>query len=231
MSLPLNQYRLYKKYLLLASIFFYGTSSLMSCSVYEKKFYSEPIEHAVYPQNKINDNINPKLKSFENAVGPSFIDTIGKTIIQIRLNNDYSLGMIGPIFIPMIPVYSGYGHPSTQKSIKQFEDDRIVMVDLMIEADKDDTINFTPALFRIQKKEGTSSTLIKINESEEIHQTVQCTGKQSFRLTFKPGVKVNTLPVLFLESLKMNGHPVYTNGIAFKVSKKSFYSPIVAANR
>jgi len=212
--------------------------STIGCSVYKKRFYSEPVYHAEKSlfYSELNERkINPRFEKFEKAPLPSaFIDSISGTVILVRLKNEYQLNRIGPLFFPFIQFKTGYGCPQSRHKIFEEENDSHLIVELSIRKGLGDQVSFIPTQFQIQiRKQQSKTYLSKVVSMEginELSEKIACGEEKTWKLVFKPGVHVKELPTIFLNSLMVNGQFFHPEGIHFKIGTKSFYSPMVSVN-
>ena len=207
-------------------------SILSSCSVYETRIYSEPVDH-LRPVNSNTERyrVNTRLKRFEEGEIPvEFIDSLDGTVVSVQLKNEYRKGMMGPVLIPMIPQKYGYGYPQSKK-IHVDEDTSRITMELSIRSGNTDAVSFIPAQFNIvNTQKSIVSSLLSGTGISDISQPIQCTGNHVWKLLFTPGIRVEGLPRVNLRSLKINGQDFHPEGIQFKAGKKSFYSAIVNTN-
>ncbi|MEI6190479.1 MAG: hypothetical protein WCP61_08670 [Chitinophagia bacterium] len=207
-------------------------SILTSCSVYETRIYSEPIDH-LRPVNNNSERyrVNTGLKRFEEGEIPiEFIDSLDGTVISVQLKNEYRKGMIGPVLIPIIPHKYGYGYPQSKKIVEDEDATRITM-ELNIHSRSTDVVSFIPSQFTIvNTQKSVVSSLVSVLGISDITQAVQCSGNKTWKFVFMPGIRVEGLPKVNLRSLKINGQDFHPEGIQFKAGKKSFYSALVGTN-
>ncbi|UEG49612.1 hypothetical protein LK994_13300 [Ferruginibacter lapsinanis] len=218
---------------------------LYSCSVVETRHFSQPLVNVqnISKQNKSTYyRINPRLNRFDNKQMPStFEDSLDNTIISISLENEFTSAIIGPPFIPIIPHKVGYGYPDDKKHPMGNEKDDKIIMNITVIAKGNDIISFTPSSFSIKKSNGSSANAISFFEagsSNQIkaEQSVQFSSsdnkveRKTWKIVFTPGIHVNDLPTIFLNSLKINNKDFHTEGIAFSHGKRSFYSPFISIN-
>jgi len=207
-------------------------NTLSSCSVYETRIYSEPVDH-LRPVNNNTERyrVNTRLKRFEEGEIPvEFIDSLDGTVVSVQLKNEYRKGMMGPVLIPMIPQKYGYGYPQSKK-IHVDEDASRITMELTIRSGNTDAVSFIPAQFNIvNTQKSVVSSLLSGTGISDISQPIQCTGNHVWKLVFTPGIRVEGMPRVNLRSLKINGQDFHPEGIQFKIGKKSFYSAIVNTN-
>lgn len=223
----------YRKFLvkccILVACILLGTSS---CSVYEKRIYSEPIDHLqANTKNTTIYRINHRLQTFEQAeIATTFVDSISKTVVSITLNNEYRKGLIGPALIPLIPIYTGYGYAHKINKSKDENGSQLIM-ELTISPGKNDIVSFVPSFFSIYKKRSKDfAKLVAVDDIKVLSDIVYCKEKHTWKLVFNPGVRAAELPRVDLRSLKINNQEFHPEGIFFKIGRKSFYSPLVLAN-
>lgn len=220
---------LYKTILLIAVLLL-----CTGCAVYYSRFYSEPEVHKTFTEKKQDalDKMNPRYSEFETGSLPSvFTDSLDNTIVTLQLLNNYERIVFGPPFIPVIKIMSGYGYPEPHKKITEDINSKQLIVELSIRNRAADDVRFIPSSFYIIKRNNPERlTPVLIDSSADLSLQVNCPDTHRWRIVFTPGAEAEDLPVVYLQSLTINGKPFYPEGIRFKKGKKSFYSPMISVN-
>lgn len=207
--------------------------SCTGCSMYSRRFYSEPEFCAVNAAD--SNNLKKSFYKYDRFITRPlpqvFRDSLGGTTVSVRIYNEYEFFKFGPPFIPLIPGREGYGYSPDKMNQADSNQLKKVIVELEIIPGMEDSVMLDPfSFFMVSRKTSIKSTPVSVNGLSGPHPMIYCKERSSWKITFEPGMRAQDKPLFFPESLQINGKPFHPDGIPFRLGKKSFYGAIISVN-